>query len=58
MVGTLLMVMLYFLMKREAAIDAMLRARPGPPASGRPSTNHNRQSHRPVSQPMREELAG
>ena len=59
MVGTLLMIMLYFLMKREPAIDAML---PRPPrVTGVWQAVYEAitaQSHRPVPQPIREELAG
>ena len=59
MVGTLLLVMLYFLMKREPAIDAMT---PRPPrASGLWQAVWEAltaQSHRPVPESMREDLAG
>ena len=58
MVGTLLLVTLYFLMKREPAIDAMGRR-------NRPSAGFlqafweaiTAQSHRPLPQPLREDLA-
>jgi len=59
MVGTLLLVMLYFLLKRESAIDAMLPRHPRVTGVWQAVCEAiTARSHHPVPQPIREALAG